>query len=306
MYIPRYYVLNDVDFDESTFNHAYLVKAEKISNISFDKDVKRHFNYWDKLEHDVCSEYYIVDSGKKSFKSKAFSCKGLAERFSRLKYLHEIEDFAHEYGLLGIPYPAMEFLEQEDFTIQQGLSGLKVEPSNLWLAEIENIKKIMRLYSILKKYHVGLLPELDETLFDYKEDENFKGRYWITWYDGVETYVPIQHEEIENVNLKTIYREILVSSIERKIAKSVYLSSKFIDSPKTPIGFYALEVRYSQSLLTAIYYDLWSKIKKDEDIEFCANSNCNLPFVKTPRKVYCNRACKQEAYRIRKESEENL
>lgn len=303
MYIPRFYVLNDVDFGESTFNHAYLVEAEKLAGNFPDKDSKRHFGYWDKLEHDDCSEYYIVDSGKESFKTKLFSCKGLAERFSRLKYFHEIKEFAHEYGLLGVPYPAIDFLEKEDNTIKEGLSGFKVEPSNLWLAEIENIKKVMQLYSILRKYRAGLLPELDETLFDYKENKRFQGHYSITWYDGVDTYVPIQYEEIENVNLETIYREVLVSSIEQKISKNVHLSSKFIDSIKTPIGFYALEVRYSRSLLTAIYYDLWLKIKGDEDIDFCANPNCKLPFVKKRRQQYCQNSCKQEAYRIRKEAE---
>ncbi|MFJ7371561.1 hypothetical protein ACIQVU_19345 [Lysinibacillus sp. NPDC098008] len=306
MYIPRYYVLSDVDFDESTFNHAYMVKTEKLLSDFSDEDSKRHFSYWDRLEYDVCSEYYIVDSGKKSFKSKAFSCKGLAERFSRLKYLHQIEEFAHEYGLLGIPYPELDSLDPKDSTINLGISGFKVEPSNLWLDEIENIKKLMKLYSILKKYRSGFLNELDETLFDYKENKRFEGHYSITWYDGVDTYVPIQYEDIENASLETIYREVLVSSIEQKIAKSVYLSSKFIDSPKTPIGFYALEIRYSQSLLTAIYYDLWSKIKQNEDIDFCANPNCNLPYEKKPRQEYCQNSCKQEAYRIRKNAERNL
>lgn len=300
MYIPRFYVLSNVDYGDSTFNHAHLVKVEKLSSEAFrDKDIKRHFDYWDKLEHDVCSEYYIVDSGKKSFKTKAFSCEGLAKRFSRLKYLHEIEEFAHEYGLLGIPYPAMEALERDDCTIKEGLSGFKVEPINLWLDEIENIKKVMKVYSILKKYRAGLLPELDETLFGYNEDKNVKNRYWITWYDGVDIYVPIQFEDIGN--LEAIYREVLVSSIEQKIRKSIHLSSKFIDSPKAPIGFFAVEVRYSRSLLVAIYYNLWLEIKNGEDIDFCANPNCNSPLrEKKPRQNYCRNACKQEAYRIRK------
>lgn len=305
MYIPRFYVLNDVDFGESTFNHAYLMKAEKLVDDFPDKDIKRHFDYWDKLEQDVCSEYYIVDSGKESFKTKSFSCKGLAERFSRLKYFHEIEEFAHEYGLLGVPYPAIDVLKVEDITIKEGISGFKIEPSNLWLNEIENIKKIMRLYSILKKYRSGLLTTLDETLFDYKKDERFEGRYWITWYDGTDIHVPIGQDELENVNLEHIYREVLVSSIEQKISRNIYLSSKFVDSLKTPIGFYALEFRYSRSLLTAIYYDLWSKIKGDEDIDFCANPNCNLPFVKKRRKEYCQNSCKQEAYRLRKKANIN-
>ncbi|MDM5450876.1 hypothetical protein [Peribacillus simplex] len=73
---------------------------------------------------------------------------------------------------------------------------------------------------------------------------------------------------------------------------------EYIRNPSTK-GFKITEERYSNYLLAAIYYDLWQTINDSKNVYLCENKNCQLPFVKSGRKKYCNEACKQEAYRIR-------
>ncbi|WHZ03390.1 hypothetical protein QNH48_01445 [Neobacillus sp. YX16] len=245
------------------------------------------------------------------------SLEGIANKFSKIKNIDQLIDFAFTYGNLGLT------LEQKNIDIFEGLKKhlgtdysvtywdafanvtpgfTYFEPIELWWYQIEKVRKVLKLYRALSRLNRGLSAEIEDTILRIREQayNNRQNGYHIDWYDGTPTHVYVTDEE--SSDFIKIGRQVLRDSIQRYASKGLVIkASEIIETEKSALGFYVLEKKTTEYLITAIYYDLWKLINANMVVEICQNPKCQLPFIKVKRRKHCSDACKQEAYRIRKD-----
>ena len=73
------------------------------------------------------------------------------------------------------------------------------------------------------------------------------------------------------------------------------------DMPKMRVANVTLEELIADT--SGSKFNITSIINNNEPVHICENLNCKLPFKKVKRQKYCSNACKQEAFRIRKDPE---
>ena len=261
------------------------------------------FKQWEDIYGEI--EHFIVDTNMPSAYNESFTFKGLATTFSRLSNKEDIQRFTNQYGLLGFSVPSPGSVELFKKTKDIGHLDLHtpsvIEPINLWLDAIEQVKRLLQLYRALIKLRKKNIDVIEENLITTTlicEDQ-----YQIHWKEGQHTNVFLNELELLSMEPEDIYRQVLISEITRMIDRSnINISPKIVNSNKAPLGVIVIEAPYTPYLITAIYYDLWKMLSEDVQIELCAFEECNLPFIKSKRQLYCNDSCKQAAYRSRKEN----
>lgn len=256
---------------------------------------------------------YVIDSLEVSHLTESFSHQGLVSEFSAIKSVEDIAIFADKYGLLGLSHPLTkktsptedgvyadltEFYEGHEVS-RYGLSCLRVEPLEFWMSNINKIRKLMRVYRLLKKHNADNTVDLEGELIDFLPIATDTFR--VIWADGEETPFLLSQAEIESLGTVGILRKVLVDSITFLINNDIQVVPTVTDSPLMPLGFCISEGLVTKNLLSAIYYDFWHMLNKNVTISICKNDACRLPFQKTKRQIYCSNSCKQQAYRIRKE-----
>lgn len=248
-----------------------------------------------------------------------FKREGIVFEFSKLKTEKDIINFAMKYGQLGIylrrdiprdvtHYRTLEKRYGKAFlgmiSTTEGYSCF--EPIQLWRFYIDLIQKNLKLYRALVNNQQGKKKEIEDDILriDYGffgSDARERKSYNINWYDGQKTGTILTQKEIETLDFISIGRIVLIDNIERMVSKNIeIIAAKVINTNKSPLGFTLVEGKKTYSLLTAIYYDFWQLISKNQPVHICENPNCRLPFNKTGRRKFCSNACKQEAYLIRK------
>ncbi|MGE6379221.1 hypothetical protein [Peribacillus muralis] len=281
--------------------------------------LEESMNNWSKALGDNLTFALKLADLERNSHQMVFNNNGLMEEFSSLKTIKDIESFSIKYGLLGIKHPENTQVNSHSPAIKATLQpsiiftkyDLSVfEPIELWQWHINEVRKIMRLY------HTARQANSDELLYEVieiqmhsgmfgslAEDRELTQRYFVHWTNG-EVILMLPHEYEEN-SILDIARYTLAKILESRISGGINLGPGEVISQSSTKEFIIAEQRYSNYLLAAIYYDLWQTINNSKNIYLCENKNCQLPFVKSGRKKYCNEACKQEAYRIRLTEENN-
>jgi len=244
---------------------------------------------------------------------ETFNPQGLAYEFSKLKSEKEINEFANRYGLLGISTPnhaeinkiklKRDLYQDSSYFIDLPNGQSDCEPVELWFFHIKQMQKLLKLYRALININKREMKEseIEENLLIVKEP--IGGSCQILWGDGSWTGATFPVEEIEKEEgFLNLARGILAHNVNLIGNQNIGRFVNTIETGKPPLGFTIEESKYTPHLIKAIYHDLWQLISKNEPVHICENLNCKLPFKKVKRQKYCSNACKQEAYRIRKQN----
>lgn len=315
----------------SVWNNGEQLKTRYRSldiDISEDKEqhedvVEREIKKWEQYfahDNERMTGGFVRYSPISLIKEPAISIDGISSTFSKIKTQEQLLDFATNYGnlCLHLPQKNIDLFEKLSMfdpnivlnsinafeNVQPGFSYF--EPFELWWHHIDKVKKILRLYRALSREYRGLEADIEDSILIIGEETYSQKQpaFEVDWWDGSSTHVKVLEKDI--MDFTKIGRLVLRKSIERYASKGIELkASEIVETSKNEIGFYVLEKKTTDYLITAIYYDLWKLINKNLVVEICQNPNCRDPFVKIKRQQYCSDACKQEAYRIRKAAIDN-
>lgn len=222
------------------------------------------------------------------------SLEGIAARFAGLRTLEQIAAFAATYGLLGVQQPLTGAERLSMVAPRYGPAPY--EPLHVWESHIKEIRQLLLLYRALDRRKRGLESFIEPDLIEVEEDHGLL----VAWSIEPETqtrFLPILLDSYESEE-KTAFI-VLAERIKAGLRDAInldYLS--VMETSNSRLGFRILEVRTTPYLLAAIYYDLWQIITDNRAIIAC--ENCGLPLERSGRKRFCNNACRQAAYRKRK------
>lgn len=238
------------------------------------------------------------------------NASGLALEFAGLSSEYSVINFAQKYGLLGLE-PS------------HGLSGdfcspnngvLKFEPLKAWLWKIREINDLMRIYRYAR---MGRIREARSEITFGKNEEHQEAYVALcsAFNPQIQEDLGVLSDGFGSVVLPLA--NWITSDSKEQVAKflacsiinelhDIYLGcSGFEPDLKAPIGFKILEVKATSRLLTAIYYDFWEMIRRNEDIYYC--DYCGRPLKeKVKRQKYCNNSCKQAAWRQKQKEKSDI
>ncbi|MGC9935235.1 hypothetical protein [Priestia aryabhattai] len=304
--------------------NLYPVELVEVEQIVIDRELgsgemmMESINNWSKALGGKLTSALKLAGLEKDSHQIVFNNDGLMGKFASLKTIEDIELFSKKYGLLGIQSPESAQVNSQSPAIRATLQPAYIfnnygfsllEPIELWMWHIAEVRKILRLYDVVKKnssddqineiievkLHRGKFGSLDE-------DREITDRYFIHWAIGEP--ILLLPEFFEEKTMLEIARYTLAKILESHLSGGINIGiGELISDPSTKV-FKITEQRYSKYLVAAVYYDLWQKINDSRNIQLCDNERCRLPLLKSGRKKYCNDACKQEAYRIRLEKKE--
>ncbi len=235
----------------------------------------------------------VVDVSNHMQKIEPQNLKGLAARFAGLKSNRDINEFAREYGLLGVKgYSRL-------VNVGAPLYGSKsYEPITFWYRHINDIQRLLLLYRALDRQRRGFEVEIEgELLVSEKHGDD---RLYVTWANdmGCEftpvINVPLESEEYSAVTM-------LTTCIKNGLRGVNLDYSTITPESESRLGFRIIETRSTPYLLAAIYFDLWQLITDNRLVTIC--DHCGRPMEKFGRKIYCGTACRMAAYRKRKKKE---
>lgn len=254
--------------------------------------------------------------------------RGLAERFSRLDSPEDIRDFVSEYGLLGLsPQESEEALCITPPKYSALPLGIETdsEPISLWFKHIKIMRRLLRLYHTLKRGKKDSFFDTESKLYEIisikrpswfvpacitKKNDQFIPTLkevpwpsnWIIWAEDGE-FTGIKLDLNNEASMEDIAALVLSSITSHMLQGGIHLEyGNVIPAKDAPLGYRITERLYTFSPLAAAYYDLWEIITEDRPVITCGF--CGRPIEKTGRRGYCNDACKQAAYRIRKQKED--
>ncbi|TJZ40067.1 hypothetical protein FA002_00410 [Priestia megaterium] len=261
-------------------------------------------------EYDVV----LVSDTNKSLTKKTYlpAQKGIAFEFAKLKTMENINEFARKYGLLGV----VGDVEPKQLHIYKG--GLEeeinyFEPLTVWVHQISNVRKFLYLFRALSagkdKIEDGFFRSCIEDISFFQFEDNIymnkciyklkkaheQGHFlkWV-WEDFKRLYPKLNEREIAI--------RVLVNTLPLYMRGGVHVGYKNLTlSSKSKLGYQITEIKYAENLLAEIYLDIWQMILDDQEVNLCENVRCGLPIRKFRKAKYCNNACKQEAYRYRKD-----
>jgi hypothetical protein len=303
---------------ESDFLKGKLINVHEVDLRGYEESALKN---WELFLGMKIHKAVVIDSAKES--SGEFDREGIVYEFAKLKTNEDIGYFANKYGLLGVETPSKEKgLEEQRIRELQKLdtslakdpvfnsalvlmkSGKSYfEPVEIWKFQIEQIKKLLKLYRTLVNIHAGTEDNRIEcNLLSIGKQIQTEKRlaHYIEWWDGSPTGCLVDSEIAESGDFLRIAREVLVVNVSNQSSLRYVnnIAAEIVETDKPPLGFVVQETRTADYLINAIYYDLWNLISKNEPVSLCDNPACRLPFKKSKRK-HCNDGCKQEAYRIR-------
>ncbi|QIZ07626.1 hypothetical protein HFZ78_13515 [Priestia megaterium] len=230
--------------------------------------------------------------------STLIETKGIATEFASLKSDKEILEFGNRYGLLGVVMPSSESTDYGQTVF---------EPLYFWKFYIDQIKKLLKLYKMLKKKHKNQNVDIIGELINYKESN---GKVSFEWNEGGQIPFDFKEEadeiDYEQIDV-TAGAHIFTTLVRNGLKGAVNVDfSNVVRSEKSEIGFRIKEVYSTNFLLGAIYYDLWELISSNAEVVDCQYKPCGIPFKKFGRKKYCSDSCKTLAYLARKEKTTKL
>ncbi len=316
-----------INIDPVELVDVHNLKSEQIEIGGFSEELLiESINNWRKALRIVTGQDLSLalklDLTKEQPYQITFNNEGLMNEFASLKTIKDIESFSKKYGLLGIKPPDKNQLENPYSSVRRTIQeafifndyGFSVfEPIELWLWHISEVRKILKLYDVIRnESSENLIKEIIEIRkpIEHKTSGLHFGKaeltepVYVNWNTG--EHILLLPETMKKQPWLEIGQYTLSKVLESRIAGGIQIGVGDIVRNSLTKSFKVIERRYTHYLLAAIYYDLWQNINNDRNIYKCANRSCGLPFVKSKRKKYCSDACKQEAYRSRKRQEKGI
>lgn len=273
----------------SEFAKFYNMQVTKGRGVIYNYDF-----FIDKLVEENLPCIFLIPHSPSPVK-KEKDVKGVAIKFASLETNKDIIEFSKEYGLLGVL--SLSFRDTD--------YGLTVfEPIHWWKHYINHVKKLLKLYEMLKKKHKNQSIDIVGELVSYQERN---GMITFEWIEGGDFSFYLDEEKLNDDELENfdaiVGAYILTTSIKDILRSAINIDfSDIIRSKDSEIGFRVKGVYSTDYLIGAIYYDLWNLINNDVEILFC--QHCGRTFTKSGRKKYCSDSCKTMAYKKRKKGEE--
>lgn len=235
---------------------------------------------------------------------------GLIKKFVALQTPFDISIFSQNYGMLELTLSPLihESIDIEDLYAKKGMAMfvdnqvIYHEPLALWYFFIDHAKRVFRLYQELIKANMDKNYTITSIYPVHTSDPSVFYEIEYRWWDGKSTnYFTWTDEPQLNIETSLLdAQEILIEQILSVIKNDDIVPTTITTSENNPIGFSVKAIQGRSSVLRHMYYELWELLTSDGEIKVCENPNCLLPN-KNKRKRYCDDACKQEAYRLRKE-----
>lgn len=235
----------------------------------------------------------IVDVSNHMQKIEPKNLKGLAARFAGLKNHKDINQFASEYGLLGVRGCSRLV------NVGALLYGSKsYEPITFWYRHINDIQRLLLLYRALDRRRRGFEVEIEGELL--VSEEHGDDRLYVTWANDMGCdFTPVINVPLESEEYSAV---TMLTTCIRTGLQGVNLDySTITPESDSRLGFRITETRSTPYLLAAIYFDLWQLITDNRLVTICAH--CGRPMEMSGKKKYCDAACRQAAYRKRKKKE---
>ncbi|OLO35913.1 hypothetical protein BTR23_16345 [Alkalihalophilus pseudofirmus] len=234
----------------------------------------------------------------------------MASKFTKLKSLSDIDHFANEYGLLGV---IGDVQPQKIHQYNDGAITSYFEPLSVWIHHVNTVRKFMYLYRALtnKKeriesgFYRACIEDINFFNFEDNAYLNNEVKKLKAVHKNGHTLMMIW-DEIKNVHpnksdAEIAYR-VLINALPIYLRGGVHLGFKEMSpSKKLILSYQVTEMKYTENLLASIYLDMWNMVLKNKEVTLCENVKCGLPMQKSGKKKHCNDACKQVAYRYRKE-----
>ncbi|MEN3134117.1 hypothetical protein [Bacillus albus] len=294
VFLKRVIALTHTEISEETSPHYDSIKEKGFTSIKEQTEYINKFN--------VKSGLYTGRMRKVD--PQTVDITNISIQFSRINNEEDMLEFANKFGLLGVTALSKsgeylrDFTECEiDIDDEEGKLTLNpyidFEPLIIWEHEIENVRNILKLYKGIYTYlEKGIDNITDNILFTSDFFPGSKAFHWKSNSKFIHVYP-------DDIDILAISLAIIKKTFEEYLVGiSLGMADLFITRQPQTLKF--TEKKECNHLITAIYYDLWSKITIQKEIGICLNSNCTRPFIKNKRQTYCSNSCKQEAYRIRK------
>lgn len=244
-------------------------------------------------------EHFIVSS------NRLVACRlplGISSEFKKIRNVEHVKKFASKYGTLGL-----ENLKPSEISSLTGYNVSKVgivpvEPIEFWYDCVKRIRCIIGLYEALQV----AFKENSELVLDCEiltsNDIPIAHRYsWVYKDEKEETSLSIVLDppsaepnlnDIVEYNLN-IGRKILIQAIKPFINGYIHIDEEIILNENSSLGIEIIEHKYTNILLTAIFYDLWLMLVANIPAGRC--KKCNKPFVQSEKgrdKIFCSDSCR--------------
>lgn len=233
---------------------------------------------------------------------------GISSQFRKIKTVEQARKFASMYGLLGISHlkdSEVMLLTQSQHPFNVGHS---IEPIEFWYAVAKKLRCIMSLYdAIQSSFHEN--SELDLTCEVINSNSNNQPicyKYSWIYKEGREelslsTLCDTEEGELEindiaKRNLE-IGRKILINAIKPFINGYLCIEEEIVPNEvpneHNALGIQIIEHKYTNNLITAIFYDLWFLMVTDVATGRC--KKCGKAFVQAERgrkREFCQESCR--------------
>lgn len=250
--------------------------------------------------------------------------RGLANRFSQIETIEDVNEFAGEYGLLGL------VAEQPHDSAAKYFPGLspkyseiaripKSEPVSLWFGYAELMRRLLRVYYILDRGKRDPSYDTEGSLLEILSLEPRRNIVTYSTTEGGKTTRGARIESVPFCNVVWVTDGKLTGGIVEEetslldaaacalasitgtmLQGGIHLEYRdVVEAKDARLGYRISETRCTYWPLAAAFYDLWEMVIEDRAVTTCGF--CGRVIEKSGRREYCNDAHKQAAYRLRQE-----
>ncbi|NMB11237.1 MAG: hypothetical protein GX977_03010 [Firmicutes bacterium] len=263
--------------------------------------------------------------------------RGLAVRFAGIHTSRDVNEFAGEYGLLGVDPKGLELYEDDrHLGLPESLPDYRLlefdttdsvlprtrttkEPLLLWLDYAELMRRLLRIYDILRRDRQQDICDIEDKLCDVialkplrtlalhtdvrnnvttvtakGQDVPFQEVIWVD--DGRRAGNMVD----QDTTIVDAAAYTLVGITSSMLQGGIHLEYDTIVRARDAVmGYRINESRYTYSPLAAAFYDLWEMITESRPLSAC--EACGRPIEASYGRRYCdNGACRQAKYDRRK------
>lgn len=259
--------------------------------------------------------------------------RGLAVRFAGIHTIRDVNEFAGEYGLLGVDPKGLELYEEDrHLGLPESLPEYRLlefdttdsvlprtrttkEPVLLWLDYAELMRRLIRIYDILKRGKQHDIVDIEDKLSDVIALKPLRTLAIHANVTGSKTTVAAKGQDVpfcevvwvddgrragnmvdQDVTIVDAAAYTLAGITSSMLQGGIHLGyDTVMHSRDALLGYRISESRYTYSPLAAAFYDLWEMITESRPISTC--EACGRPIEASYGRKYCdNGACRQAKY----------
>lgn len=233
--------------------------------------------------------------------------------FKKIRTVAHVKRFAGKYGLLGINnLNHNHIVRLTDINNPLELGYAPIEPIELWYDCARKIRSILNLYEAIQ-IAFEEKSELDLECEEVKSGQITVGYLykWVYVDEGKKIILStfLDQQAVESVELHEIANQqlkigqmILIQAIKPFIADQIHIEEKIVENEHTSIGIEIVELKYTTTLISSIFYDLWLMFVANVPVARC--KICNQPFIQSEygrKKISCSDSCRKTRSRKNKE-----